>query len=145
MRAAHAFRRPFRTLDYEAETELLEADTDLILPLTRRHSSVVPSVRAKHALARPATPMIVDKRQLVQLVRVLRVVPPTVPPRIRHLSAMVRDERAAKARRARERIWLRRIGFLAVIGLAMFAASRPVVGVFMHQTCVSVGGCAGAR
>jgi hypothetical protein len=142
MHAATFTRPTFRTSDY-GDQESVEEDTDLIVPLTRRTSSSMPVVRAKHVLARPPSPMIVDKDQLVQLARVLRVIPPTVPPRIRRLSTMVRDERAAKQRRARERGWLVRIGVLAVLGFVMFVASRPVVSALGHQTCAVHGWCAG--
>jgi hypothetical protein len=151
MHAAHAVRRPFQTFDYEADTgliepdtDVMEADTDLIVPLTRRVCAAS-FLSAKRVLAAPPTPMIVDKDQLVRLAGVLRVVPKTIPGRIPRLSTMVRDERTARQRRARERVWLARIGVLAVMGFVMFIVTRPVCSALMHQSCVALGGCVVAR
>ena len=154
MRAPHIQRPRFDTLDYEAD----EAVTDLIVPLTTRTFPVpkqsttrlravaepTPTPTPTPTLARNATPMIVDKNQLVAIARVLRTVPETVPTRIPRLSWLVIEGRASDHRRARHRTWLVRIAVVASLELLSFAVTRPAVGALLHD-CVTQSWCSAAQ
>jgi hypothetical protein len=137
MQASELMRPRFKTLEY-ADGE------EVTVPLTRRRSSLPPAyVRPTLGYRQP--PMIVDKSQLVRLMRVIRDLPTPLPSRVPRLSQLIVVARVDGQRRAARRRWLTRIVLLAAIELTALLFVRLDIGARVRGRCVSQGWCASGR
>ena len=69
-------------------------------------------------------PLVVDKTQFGQIMMVVRKAPPRVATRVPRLSQLIITAHAAGLRHRRHRVWMARIGLVALLDLAAFLTTR---------------------
>lgn len=129
MRIAHVTRPRFETLDYSQREEA----TELIVPLVRRtHPTRRGSSIKRGVLARPRTPMIVDKELLARVLGARSADTPAPRSRVPRLSRLclehereVEELQRRDGARRRRRAWALRVSAVLFLGLGTVLALRP--------------------